>query len=223
MTMWASLWPSTGMPARSMTSPSSRRVSGRPSLERASHGVAGHGQLPRVEAKPRQPAARRRQDTRRGQAHQPADIRRQHVVPRRPQDVRAQDLPGGECRVDVRLACSTHAQAERPLGQLDLLRLHRQERADDLLGRLIAVAREALVAQAQAPDIGRLHPDQVCLAGRVLALLEDREDVAGRVLEPGDRLRAVHVRAHDALGVGLEVGHVVMLHRHALRARASTA
>ncbi len=100
-------------------------------------------------------------DARRGRGQQPADVGRQHEVPRRPQHVRAQDRAGAEGALHLLVRSAGHARAQGPLGRPVVLGLDRPEEADGLLGRRAGHAGQALRAQPACDDIParvRVHP-----------------------------------------------------------------
>jgi hypothetical protein len=94
-------------------------------VERAVGGVLVQAQ----EAVPKGQAA---ENPRAGQVDQPGHIVGQHEVPRRTQDVEAQDVAGVEEPVDYGIGEAGDPQAEGPFAARVVLRLHRDRLANPL-------------------------------------------------------------------------------------------
>ncbi len=98
------------------------------------------------------PAGAAGPDPRRRRREQPADVRRQHEVPGRPQHVGAQDVAGREGALDRSVVSTLRAHPDGPLGGAVVLRLDGAEEADDRLGRRAGGAGQALRAQPARKD-----------------------------------------------------------------------
>src|SRR5215210_4511486 len=68
-----------------------------------------------------------RVDTRRGQGQQPVNIGWGDEMPSRSQHMGAQNRPFRKCLLNNVISSSAHAQAERPFGTREILRLHRSK------------------------------------------------------------------------------------------------
>ena len=93
-----------------------------------------------------------RRDPRRRRRQEPADVGREHEVPRGPQQVGAQDPAGRERLLDGRVRSAGHAGADGPRGRPVVLRLHPEEPADGRLRRGAGRAGQALRAQPARHD-----------------------------------------------------------------------
>ncbi len=92
-------------------------------------------------------------DARPGQLQQPADVGRGDEVPRRPQDVGAQDVAGGEGALHGGVIQSARPQPQCRLGPGVLLRLDSHQPGHDLGRRRERRRRQALVGQ---PGVGKM-------------------------------------------------------------------
>ena len=90
------------------------------------------------------------------QRKQPANIFRPHEVPGRTHDVRAQDASTLECGFDLCVTATLDSLCDRPLGAVIVLRLHCAEPPGDRFRRTERGSNQALIAQSQSRDVGRL-------------------------------------------------------------------
>jgi hypothetical protein len=73
---------------------------------------------------------------RRGQLQQPAKVFGSDEVPRRSQQMRANDVAGVERFFNGRMRRTVHSQSHCPLGRMEILRLHCAEPTHDISGFL---------------------------------------------------------------------------------------
>lgn len=92
------------------------------------------------------------------QAQHPSDVIRRDEVPRRPQDVRSQDLTPRERLLDVGLGAVACPLADRPLRLGEFLGLHGTEPADGVLRPVEGLSGQALVVKPSAYHSQRVHP-----------------------------------------------------------------
>lgn len=95
----------------------------------------------------REPHARRRE------LEHPADVLRCDEVPRRPQDVRAEDRALVERAVDRRIRRTDESLREIPLRRSVVLRLYRTESRDDLRGRGQRLSDEMLAGETLPNEV----------------------------------------------------------------------
>jgi len=113
-------------------------------LERSSEHVVAAPERARVQLELAIHGPVRGVHARRGQPQHPADVGRGDEVPRRAQDMGAEDLAARERLLDPCVGAAFHALADRPLRLGELLSLHRSEPTDRLGGLGEAGGRQAL-------------------------------------------------------------------------------
>src|SRR5712692_2870608 len=90
----------------------------------------------------------------RGELEQPADVFRNHEVPRRPHDVRAQDGSSVEKAVERRIGGRAAPLSNSPLGARKVLRLHRPQPPHHVERRRERLADQALCSEAAGGEGG---------------------------------------------------------------------
>src|SRR5205823_10654651 len=94
---------------------------------------------------------------RRSELEHPANVVRRDEVPRRPQDVRAQDPSLIDLPFDVGVSCTMSALTERPFGSSVILRLDGTEGAHDVTRSRQTARRQELAGEAKLTDLAGLH------------------------------------------------------------------